>query len=100
MNVHAQTSEDGKEVTISTQTRFDFNAHKEFRDTYSSCDPSCKFIVDMKNTTYMDSSALGMLLLLREYAGSSDADIEIINCDDEILKVLQISNFEQLFKIS
>jgi anti-anti-sigma factor len=88
------------DITITMGSRFDFNTHREFREAYSNADPSSEFIIDMKNTSYMDSSALGMLLLLREYAGGGNAKIIITNCDTEIQKVLEISNFDQLFNIS
>ena len=56
-------------------------------------------MIDMKGTSYLDSSALGMLLLLRDYAGGDDASISIVNANDDVKKILSISNFEQLFTI-
>ncbi|MGK0500571.1 MAG: anti-anti-sigma regulatory factor [Oceanicoccus sp.] len=53
----------------------------------------------MSAASYLDSSALGMLLLLRDYAGGDSADICIANCNDDIRKIISISTFEQLFKI-
>ena len=47
----------------------------------------------------MDSSALGMLLLLRERAGGDRAAIEITHCSPEIRKIFAVSNFDRLFKI-
>ncbi len=56
--------------------------------------------MDLQETTYLDSSALGMLLLLRDHAGGDKANIEIRNCSPDVKKILSISNFEQLFEIS
>ena len=53
----------------------------------------------MRETTYLDSSALGMLLLLRDFAGGDDGKVEITNCNADVRKILAISNFEQLFTI-
>ena len=100
MNVTVKNAEQGNTIIITTGSRFDFNSHKEFRDAYSSASPDSRFTIDMKNTSYMDSSALGMILLLREFAGGNASRINIVNCDTEILKVFQISNFDQLFSIS
>jgi anti-anti-sigma factor len=55
--------------------------------------------VDLSDTTYLDSSALGMLLLLRDYAGGDSARIVIENCNNDVRRILSISNFEQLFNI-
>lgn len=91
---------DGKEVTISIDGRFDFNVHQDFRSAYRDQRPDAKYIIKMSGTDYIDSSALGMLLLLREHAGNDNADITITGCKDEIKKILSIANFERLFKIS
>jgi len=88
------------ELTIKIQGRFDFSAHQEFRDAYEKVkDEPKSYVVDMKETTYLDSSALGMLLLLRDHAGGDNAQIEIVNCNPDVKKILTISNFEQLFTI-
>ncbi|MCY1445193.1 STAS-domain containing protein [compost metagenome] len=57
-------------------------------------------MVDLKGATYLDSSALGMLLLLRDHAGGEQAQISLIHCNPDVRKILSISNFEQLFSIS
>ena len=91
---------EGKKLVISIQGRFDFSAHHEFRSSYESLAVKPEsYRVDMNETTYLDSSALGMLLLLRDYAGGNKADISIVNCSPDVKKILTISNFEQLFTI-
>ncbi len=100
MAIHARTSSDGQELDISIEGRFDFSSHQEFRKAYEDTENSpANYVVDMKETTYLDSSALGMLLLLRDHAGGDEARISIINCNDDVKKILTISNFEQLFEI-
>ena len=100
MAITSSTSADGSELTISIDGRFDFSSHQEFRRAYEGLgvEPG-RYIVDMAATSYLDSSALGMLLLLRDYAGGDSADIRITHCNDDVKKILSISNFEQLFKI-
>jgi len=94
------STEASGELTIKIQGRFDFSAHQEFRDAYEKVSDEPKaYIVDMKETTYLDSSALGMLLLLRDHAGGDNSHIEIVNCNPDVKKILTISNFEQLFTI-
>jgi HptB-dependent secretion and biofilm anti anti-sigma factor len=100
MAIWSSESSAGKELVIKIQGRFDFSAHQEFRDAYEKIneDPE-QYVVDMRETTYLDSSALGMLLLLRDHAGGDGSHIEIINCNPDVKKILTISNFEQLFTI-
>jgi len=100
MSITTSKSVDGTVLTIRIQGRFDFSSHQEFRDAYESDDGKInEFIIDMSEATYLDSSALGMLLLLRDYAGGDSAVISIVNCNHDVKKILTISNFEQLFVI-
>ena len=100
MSIWSSASTDGRELTINIEGRFDFSAHQDFRESYEKAesDPE-EYRVDMKETTYLDSSALGMLLLLRDHAGGDSANIKIVNCNADVKKILTISNFEQLFAI-
>ena len=92
---------DGKTLTISVEGRFDFSSHQEFRRAYEDRPVAAQaYIIDLQAASYLDSSALGMLLLLKDFAGGDNADIKIINCNDDVKKILSISNFEQLFSIS
>ncbi|MDN3639860.1 STAS domain-containing protein [Simiduia curdlanivorans] len=100
MGIRATYIADDNQLTIAIEGRFDFSAHQEFRSAYENAEPRpARYIVDMKDTNYLDSSALGMLLLLRDHAGGDGADITIVNCSQDVKKILTISNFEQLFTI-
>jgi HptB-dependent secretion and biofilm anti anti-sigma factor len=98
MALATRTSSDGKVVTIDISGRFDFSMHQEFRQVYEqgACGAT-QYIINMRQTEYMDSSALGMLLLLREHAGGDRAKIKIVQCQPEVKKILTIAHFHQLF---
>lgn len=101
MAITSLPSSDGQELTILIEGRFDFGAHQEFRNAYERVNSTPqRYVVDLKDTTYLDSSALGMLLLLRDHAGGDSAQICLLNCKPDVRKILAISNFEQLFKIA
>ncbi|GAA0256712.1 STAS domain-containing protein [Pseudomonas rhodesiae] len=101
MSVESVVSPDGKKLTIVIKGRFDFSSHQLFRDAY---EPFYKapdtYIVDLKDTTYLDSSALGMLLLLRDHAGGDESEVRVINSNSDVRKILAISNFDKLFDIN
>ncbi len=100
MSITSHISEDGREITIYIKGRFDFNSHQEFRQHCESVKhPGVKYVIDMSGAEYMDSSALGMLLLLREQAGNDNANIDIVQCRPEIRQILEIAHFNQLFRI-
>lgn len=100
MPIQTRRDDDGQTLVIRIEGRFDFSTHQAFRDAYEHGDPAIRnYIVDLSDTTYLDSSALGMLLLLRDYAGGDSARIVIENCNNDVRRILSISNFEKLFNI-
>ncbi|KII38067.1 MULTISPECIES: STAS domain-containing protein [Pseudomonas] len=99
MSVITEISPDGQKLTISVKGRFDFAKHQEFRESYEN-KALTAVVVDLKEATYLDSSALGMLLLLRDHAGGEDSDIRVVNSSSDVRKILAISNFDKLFDIT
>ncbi|MFL1504297.1 STAS domain-containing protein [Pseudomonas sp. O64] len=101
MSVESEVSLDGTKLMITVTGRFDFGSHQAFRDAYERFYKVPEvYVVDLKDTTYMDSSALGMLLLLRDHAGGDNAEVQVINSNSDVRKILAISNFDKLFDIS
>ena len=100
MAISGNVGDGGNSVVINISGRFDFNAHHDFRNIYRNEKSNAAYIIDMSGTEYIDSSALGMLLLLREHAGNEGANITINGCNDDIKKIFAISNFDKLFTIS
>ena len=100
MAVTSELSDDGATLTIKISSRFDFSSHQDFRKAYESVSqPNLGFVIDMSSAEYLDSSALGMLLLMREHAGGDKADIRISNCRPQIKNILKVANFAKLFKV-
>jgi len=100
MSITSNAGASGQTI-IKIHGRFDFSVHQDFRNAYESSETGTNsFNIDMSDTTYLDSSALGMLLLLRDYAGGDASNISINNANADIKKILTISNFEKLFKIN
>ncbi len=102
MTIRSSTSPDGKTLTIAIEGRFDASSLDDFRKCYeggaSGSQPDL-YNVDLREAIYLDSSALGMLLVLRDFAGGETAQITISNCSDQVKKIFSISSFEQLFTI-
>lgn len=99
MSVVSERSADGEEITVSVEGRFDYRLYESFKSSYSDFGNSGKQInVDLSSTEYMDSSALGMLLMLREHAGRA-VKILLKNPTPDVMRVLTIANFDKLFSI-
>ena len=67
-------------VTLRPQGRFDFNCFRDFRSTYEAAlaqDGVKCVVVDLQQVQYIDSAALGILLLLRDKAAAQGAKVEL-----------------------
>jgi len=100
MGISTIVSDSGEKVTISVSGKFDFQLYDEFRSAYSETAGSgTNYEVDLSAADYLDSSALGMLLLLREHAGGESSKIDITQVSEDVKKVLDVANFGKLFNI-
>lgn len=101
MGLERHFSEDGKELTIVLDEKFDFGMVQEFRDAYTSDVSEVReVVVDLANTEYMDSSALGMLLNMQKSLQDKVGRFCIVNACPKVAKILQISRFDKKFEIS
>lgn len=101
MNI--QPSQTNERVTLRLSGRFQFDSHRAFRSAYEvfHADAGVKVIVlDFSDVDYLDSSALGMLLLLREKLGAVGKEVELANPRGAVKQVLEVANFARLFRIS
>lgn len=99
MSVSTRVSENGNIMTINMPSRFDFSIHYDLRKAYEDNNELKNFVIDLGNTSYMDSSALGMLLQLKEHVGETDQAIKLINAKPNIKEILKIANFDKLMTI-
>jgi len=93
-------SQDGKLITIKITGFFNIGLYQDFSSAYKdTLTVGTKYLIDMSETEGIDSSALGMLLLLRERAGGDNSDVTIINVNQSLAKIFKVSNFNRLFNI-
>jgi len=101
MGVEHKVSADGRELTISVAGRFDFTTKTAVKEAYSGLDlTQVQINIDLAECNYMDSSALGMLLLLREKAGGDQASIALKNCQTAAMELLKMSRCDELFDVN
>lgn len=89
-------------AVIRLEGRFDFNAHRDFREAADTALASTTntIAVDFAAVDYVDSSALGMLLMLRDRARNAGCEVRLVSCHGAVRQVLDIANFGKLFSIS
>ena len=92
----------GDKACLSLSGRFDFHAHREFRSAYEkvlASEAVREIEVDFDGVDYLDSSALGMLLLLREKAEAQGSSVTLSGLRGTVKQMLDIANFGKLFAI-
>ncbi len=97
------TAVTGEVATLGLHGRFDFNSHRDFREATENVllDSAVKTLnVDLAQVEYLDSSALGMLLMLRDKIKASNRRVALVNCRGPVKQVLEIANFAKLFDVS
>lgn len=87
-------------LTIQIKGRFDYSCHKAFKQAFSKGSVVSSYDVDLSEATYLDSSALGMLLLLRDHAGAERSKIRLIHANNAVVEILKMANFHRLFVIT
>ncbi|QRM20525.1 anti-sigma factor antagonist [Dechloromonas sp. TW-R-39-2] len=101
--MQANVSKEGSKAILKLTGRFDFNTHREFRGAYEPlvADAAVRSVtVDFSGVDYLDSSALGMLLMLRDKLGGANKEVALIGVRGNVKQVLDIANFGKLFHIS
>ena len=100
MTISVNSNSDGKVINIQVADQFDYSLYQAFRDAYCNAKiQGTKFIVDLSRANYMDSSAVGMILLLKEHAEQYSGVVVISKPNDSVHKILMIANFQQLVTI-
>lgn len=82
--------------------RFDYSCHRELRKAFDdACTPegTREVVIDMQGVDYMDSSALGMLSLLRDCCRASNQKLSLANCRAQVMQILKVTNFDKLFTV-
>lgn len=99
MVVEAQSINNDEEMVISVRGHFDFTIANDFRNCYRNTPPKKKYIIDLAGVEFVDSAAIGMLLLLREYT-HNHAIIRLVNYKPAIKKILEISHIERFVEFA
>lgn len=82
--------------------KFDFSVQDNFRQIIDEVAGNKKIKsikVDMANVTFMDSSAISLLLLLNERSAAEGRSVTLINCRGSIREIFAIGGFDRILTI-
>ena len=101
MSITANHNGPENELLLQISDRFDFSMHQDFVDSYREHHAlGASFRLDLSETTYIDSSALGMILLLKEHAQRNMGELIIDRPSRVVSRVLETAQFKYLMTIN
>lgn len=86
---------------LTMNGQFTFSDNSEFRRILTSLrdTSAASLTLAMDRLDYIDSAALGMLLLLHDEASRKGMRVSLEGVTGQIKKMLQLSNFDEIFTI-
>ena len=100
MDINSRITDITGYLTLSG--RFDFSAHRNFRTATDEVinNPKVKALdLDLGQVNYIDSSALGMLLLLNERCKAAGKTVVLSNCQGTVRQVLEVAHLDRVFSL-
>lgn len=86
-------------VLVCLPEEFSYKLYREFRDIYQNNDPGVTYEVDFSKVKTIDSSSMGMLLLMHEYCVKNKSRIVLSNCDAGVSNILKNSTMASFFEV-
>ena len=86
-------------VEIAMSGQFTFNFNQKFKQLLPLLDTlqARAITVNLRGVEFIDSSGLGMLLLLRDECVKRELSITLQQAQGQVEKILTISKFDQIF---
>ena len=91
---------DGQTAKITLSGSVDINSTGELREAVQQVSTAVKsFTIDASDVSYIDSSGIAVMLLVKQVADRSSATFTITSVSPMVMKVLELAKLDQVFKI-
>lgn len=98
--MHYKMEQDNGNATIYMEGQFTFADNQVFKDVLAVAEPPTHAItLNLKDVGFVDSAALGMLLLLKDRCDAKNIQLNLRAPQGQVKKVFDVSRFDQLFTI-
>ncbi|MBF0454124.1 MAG: STAS domain-containing protein [Magnetococcales bacterium] len=86
-------------LTIRLQGSFDYGVVVKLKRLLETQSKASEYVIDLQEATYINSSAFGAMVYIKEKFSASNDEISIINASPSIMKLLKSVHFDQLFRV-
>jgi anti-sigma B factor antagonist len=92
---------DDQRAVVAVRGEIDLFTAPELKATLTDAieDGRSRIVVDLSDTTFLDSTALGVLIGAVKRLRSRDGRMTIVNTDQNIAKTFEITGLDQIFTI-
>lgn len=96
MNIIVDESE--QQVTVKFSGEVDMLGIKELKDKLFqiSDEKNKNMAIDLSSASYLDSSAIGMLLSINKKLKNAGKELKLINVPENIMKILELSSLNRI----
>ena len=101
--MHISLRTEDRRAILRLTGRFEFSMHRDFREAVDTALQNRDVeavVIDLAGVEYLDSSALGMLLMLRDRANAAKKSLSLANPRGMVKQALEIARFDKLFSIA
>jgi anti-sigma B factor antagonist len=90
----------GQTAHITLTGSVDINTTDDLRNAIQAVPTSVKsFVINASDVSYIDSSGVAVMLLVKQVAERSSASFAITSVSPMVMKVLELAKLDQVFKI-
>ncbi len=92
----------GSTTSVKMSGQFTFSDTHKFKNILNLVTQNkiLGLVIDLSDITFIDSSSMGMLLLLRDECQTNNISLNIHSPQGQVEKIFRISKFYDLFSIS
>jgi anti-sigma B factor antagonist len=92
---------DGERLVVGVRGEIDLFTAPELKRVLTEAIESgrVRIVIDLTDTTFLDSTALGVLIGAVKRLRSRDGALALVNVDENIAKTFEITGLDQIFTI-
>lgn len=101
--MHINVTSVSNTATIHLSGHFSFDVHREFKAAYKNQISNPKIdniVVNLQEVMYLNSSALGMLLVLRDHAQAGNKSLTLSRPRPIVVHIFDVAKFDKKFTIN
>ena len=100
MSIKIRRAKSGEIITFKIAGEFTSASKHQIQDVVEKYGAGICYQFDFAAVNKVYSSAVGMLIVLRQSLGGADANIKLVNCGAKVREVLYMAGLQSLFAIT